>query len=50
MTKKKDNDNEIKDNKKRNIKYVEPSDYFPKEIRKKCKIGEFAEESNKKQG
>ena len=27
-----------KDNK---IVYVEPADYFPKEIRKKCGLGEF---------
>ena len=26
------------------IKYVEPADYFPKELRKKYKLGEFAEE------
>jgi len=25
------------------IVYVEPADYFPKEIRKKYKLGEFAE-------
>lgn len=28
--------------KKREIVYVEPADYFPKEIRKKYKIGEYA--------
>lgn len=26
------------------IKYSEPAGYFPKEIRKKYKLGEFAEE------
>lgn len=25
------------------ITYVEPNDYFPKEIRKECGLGEFAE-------
>ncbi len=25
--------------------YVEPSDYFPKEIRKKLKLGEYAEQA-----
>ena len=25
-------------------RYVEPADYFPKEIRKKNKIGEYAEQ------
>ena len=29
------------------IKYTEPADYFPKEIRKKCKIGEYAEKKEK---
>lgn len=35
---------------KKNVKYTEPTDYFPKEVRKKLKIGEFAEnkEENKK--
>ena len=28
------------------IKYVEPSDYFPKELRQKYKIGEFEESDN----
>lgn len=28
-------------------RYTEPSDYFPKEIRKKNKIGEYAETENK---
>ncbi len=27
--------------------YTEPTDYFPKEIRKKAKIGEFAETAKK---
>ena len=27
----------------RTVKYTEPSNYFPKSIRKKHKIGEFAE-------
>lgn len=26
---------------KKKIKYVEPADYFPKEIREKYKLGEF---------
>lgn len=26
------------------VVYVEPADYFPKELRKKYKLGEFAEE------
>lgn len=29
------------------IKYSEPADYFPKSIRKKHKIGEFAETTKK---
>ena len=29
--------------KTRNIGYSEPSDYFPKSIRKELKIGEYAE-------
>lgn len=29
------------------ITYSEPADYFPKEIRKSCKIGEYAEKSKK---
>lgn len=29
-------------------KYKEPSDYIPKEIRKKYKLGEFAEENKPK--
>ena len=28
--------------------YTEPTDYFPKEIRKKMKIGEFAEKKTEK--
>lgn len=28
---------------KKKIVYVEPTDYFPREIRKKYKLGEFAE-------
>lgn len=28
---------------KRNIGYSEPSDYFPKSVRKELKIGEYAE-------
>ena len=32
--------------KTRNIGYVEPADYFPKSIRKKAKIGEYAETNN----
>ena len=27
-----------------NIIYVEPMDYFPKELRKKYKLGEYAED------
>lgn len=26
------------------VKYTEPSDYIPKEIRKKLKLGEYAED------
>lgn len=29
------------------ISYTEPSDYFPESVRKKAKIGEFAETGNK---
>ena len=28
------------------IKYVEPADYFPKNIRKKYKFGEYSEDEN----
>lgn len=28
---------------KEKIKYVEPSDYFPKAIRRKYKLGEYAD-------
>lgn len=28
--------------------YTEPTDYFPKEIRKQMKIGEFAEKKKEK--
>ena len=28
-----------------NVKYVEPAEYFPKEIREKYKLGEYAEET-----
>lgn len=35
-------------NEKRTIRYSEPADYFPKSIRKKYKIGEFAEDTSKK--
>lgn len=34
--------------KTRNIGYVEPAEYFPKEIRKKAKIGEYAEKTEGK--
>ena len=34
--------------KKRTTGYTEPTDYFPKEVRKKMKIGEFAETKGKK--
>lgn len=30
----------------KSIKYVEPADYFPKEIRKKMGIGEYAKDEN----
>jgi len=33
--------------KKEKPKYVEPLDFFPEEIRKKNKIGEFAEDNKK---
>lgn len=29
-------------------KYTEPSSYFPESVRKKAKIGEFADEETKK--
>lgn len=29
------------------VSYTEPSDYFPKSVRKKAKIGEFAETKKK---
>ena len=32
--------------KKEKIKYVEPVDYFPKNIRKKYKLGEYSEENS----
>ena len=32
--------------KKEKIKYVEPVDYFPKNIRKKYKLGEYSEDEN----
>ena len=34
--------------KTKKIAYSEPSDYFPKEIRKKFKIGEYAQSSTTK--
>lgn len=34
-------------NEKRTIRYSEPADYFPKSIRKKHKIGEYAEGASK---
>lgn len=30
----------------RELAYVEPADYFPEDIRKKCKIGEYAEDDS----
>lgn len=33
----------------RKIVYVEPADYFPKEIRKKYKLGEYAETNVEKE-
>lgn len=35
--------------KERKISYSEPDDYFPKDIRKKMKIGEFAEQPKKEE-
>ena len=32
------------------VAYVEPEDYFPKDIRKKYKLGEYAEEKLDKMG
>ena len=32
--------------KKSKIVYVEPADYFPREVRRECKLGEFAEDKN----
>lgn len=29
------------------IKYSEPAEYFPKEVREKYKLGEYAEKENK---
>ncbi|MGI6178331.1 MAG: hypothetical protein ACOYJO_07790 [Eubacterium sp.] len=31
---------------KRKMKYIEPADYFPEEIRKKYKIGEYADDDD----
>ena len=33
--------------KKRKIVYVEPADYFPKEIREKYGLGEYADKTQK---
>ena len=35
--------------KPKKIVYVEPADYFPEDVRRECKLGEFAErdDSNK---
>lgn len=33
--------------KEKTIKYVEPAGYFPRNIRKKCKIGEYANTKQK---
>ena len=30
----------------RKFEYKEPSDYFPESVRKKLKLGEYAEEAN----
>ena len=30
------------------VAYVEPDDYFPKALRKKYKLGEYAEDTEKK--
>ena len=30
-------------------KYIEPTDYIPEEIRKELKLGEFAEEEEKRE-
>lgn len=35
-------------NSTKKLAYVEPSDYFPKEIRKKVGIGEYANKETKK--
>lgn len=35
-------------NEKRTIRYSEPADYFPKNIRKKYKLGEYAETEDNK--
>lgn len=35
-------------NKKTKVTYAEPNDYFPKDIRKKYKLGEFAEDEKPK--
>lgn len=35
-------------NEEKKIVYAEPADYFPKEIREKYKLGEFAEPEQEK--
>ena len=32
---------------KKKVAYMEPDDYFPKEIRKEFKLGEYAEDAKK---
>lgn len=34
-------------NEKRTIEYYEPADYFPKSLRKKYKMGEYATDESK---
>ena len=33
---------------KKKVVYIEPADYFPEELRKKYKLGEYAEKREKK--
>lgn len=35
----------MKEKKKSDFSYVEPISYFPKSVRKKLKLGEYAEET-----
>lgn len=39
-------DRQEKTEKGRSFGYVEPADYFPESIRKKCKLGEYAKDDS----